>query len=155
MHTKTVAETKRVTERKRARVERGAGDVTMADRQGVASGEDESQDENRIRDIHIGKRGQETANEEQPDKLRKTARFELDAPSTSSSSSVRAAADTGSDGGVWVWSEVVASLPLLNSRPPSPLPNWKLVLGLGLPLPPPPSQREKKTKNDKNEENKK
>ena len=45
-------------------------DEQMAVRQAVASGEDEGQhDENRVRKIHIGKRG---ANEERPDKLRKT-----------------------------------------------------------------------------------
>ena len=33
-------------------------------------------EEDRIRDIHIGKRGPEAAGEEQPDKLRKTARVE-------------------------------------------------------------------------------
>ena len=61
----------------------------MADRHAVASGEDErQQDGNRIRDIQIGKRGSETANEEQPDKLRKTVRFEQDAPNTSSSSTM-------------------------------------------------------------------
>ena len=60
-----VAETERVRERKRARVERGAGDVTMepvsgeqiADRRAVASGEDKRQhDENRMRDIRIGEK---------------------------------------------------------------------------------------------------
>ena len=84
-------------ERKRARVERGVGDVLveprneeqMSDRHAVASGEDESQhDENRMRDIHIGKRGHETTNEEQPDTSRKTVRFEQEAPNTSSSSTV-------------------------------------------------------------------
>ena len=45
----------------------------MTDRHAVASGEDEREhDENRMRDIHIGKRGSETAHEEQPDELRKT-----------------------------------------------------------------------------------
>ena len=39
-----------------------------------------------MRDIHVGKRGSETANEEQPDKLRKTVRFEQEASSASSSS---------------------------------------------------------------------
>ena len=39
-----------------------------------------------MRDIHIGRRGSETANEEQPDKLRKTVRFEQEAPSASASS---------------------------------------------------------------------
>ena len=81
----SVAETERVKERKRARVERGAGDVPvepgneeeMAGRHAVASGEEERQhEEDRMRDIHVGKRGSEAAGEEQPDKLRKTVRFE-------------------------------------------------------------------------------
>ena len=82
-----IAETVRVKERKRARVERGAGDVLMEpgnrdDEQMVvrhadASGGDitENQhEENRMRDIHVGTRGSEAASEEQPDKLRKTTR---------------------------------------------------------------------------------
>ena len=69
-----VAENERLKERNRARDERGAGDVPMepgneeqmADRHAVASGEEEKQhEENRMRDVHIGKRGPETANEEQ------------------------------------------------------------------------------------------
>ena len=60
----------------------------MAGRRAVASGEEENQDEeNRMRDIHIGERGAETANEERPDKLRRTVRFEQEAPNTSTSSS--------------------------------------------------------------------
>ena len=61
----------------------------MADRHAVASGEEEKQHEEdrMMRDIHIGNRGLETANEEQPDKLRKTIRFEQESPNTSSSSS--------------------------------------------------------------------
>ena len=56
----------------------------MADRHVVASGEDESQhDENRMRDIHIDKRGSERARGEQPDKMRRTVRFEQEAPNTS------------------------------------------------------------------------
>ena len=91
-----VAETERLKERMTAGVERGAGDVPMeprneermADRHAVEAGEDEKQhEENRMRDVHIGKRGSETANEEQPDKLSKTVRFEHEAPNTSSSSS--------------------------------------------------------------------
>ena len=39
-----------------------------------------------MRDIHIGKRGSEAAGEEQPDKLRKTVRFEQEASSASASS---------------------------------------------------------------------
>ena len=58
----------------------------MSDRRAVASGEEEKQhDENIMRDLHIGKRGSETADEEQPDKLRKTVRFEQGAPNASSS----------------------------------------------------------------------
>ena len=94
-----IAETERVKERKRARVERGAGDVPMepenrddeqvAVRHADASGGDirENQhEEDRMRDIHIGKRGSEVKGEEQPDKLRKTVRFEQEASSASSSS---------------------------------------------------------------------
>ena len=86
-------------ERKRARVERGAGNVLMgprnegdeqvAVRQAAASCLDirENQHkENRMKDIHVGKRGSETANAEQPDKSRKTMRLEQEAPSTLSSS---------------------------------------------------------------------
>ena len=87
-----IAETERVKERTRARVERGAGDVPMepgnradeqvAVRHADASGGDirENQhDEHRMKDIHIGERGSEAAGEEQLDKLRKTVRFEQDA----------------------------------------------------------------------------
>ena len=92
-----IAETEQVEERKRAREERGVGEVPseprkgeqMSDRHAVASGEDERQhDENRIGDILIGQRGSETTNEEQPDKLRKTVRFDQDAPNTSPSSTM-------------------------------------------------------------------
>ena len=38
-----------------------------------------------MRDIHVGKRGSEAASEEQPDKLRKTVRFEQEASSAASS----------------------------------------------------------------------
>ena len=61
----------------------------MADRHAVASGKDERQhDDDIMRDIHIGKGGSETACEEQPDKLRKTVRFEQEVPSSSSSSTI-------------------------------------------------------------------
>ena len=43
-------------------------------------------EENRIRDIHVGKRGSEAAGEDQPDKWTKTARFEQEAPSAAASS---------------------------------------------------------------------
>ena len=39
-----------------------------------------------MRDIHVGKRGSEAASEEQPDKSRKTVRFEQEASSASASS---------------------------------------------------------------------
>ena len=95
-----IAETERVKERKRARVERGAGDVLLepgnradeqvavrhADASGVYIMEDQHE-EKRMRDIQVSKRGQETGNEEQPDKLKQTVRFELEAPNSSSSSS--------------------------------------------------------------------
>ena len=86
-----IAETERVKERKRARVEQGAGDVPRVPghEEQMADGEEEKQhDENRLSHVHIGKRGSETADEEQqPDKLRKTVRFEQEAPNTSPSSS--------------------------------------------------------------------
>ena len=94
-----IAETERVKERKRARVERGAADVSMEPgnrddepmvvRHADASGGDirENQhEEDRMRDIHVGKRGSEAAREEPPDELRKTERFEQEAPSASASS---------------------------------------------------------------------
>ena len=93
------AETERVKERKRARVERGARDVLgvlenrddeqVAVRHADASGGDfrENQhEEDRMRDIRVGKRGSEAAGEEQPDMLRKTVRFEQEASSASASS---------------------------------------------------------------------
>ena len=43
-------------------------------------------EEDRMRDIHVGRRGSEAAGEEQPDKLRKTVRFEQEASSASVSS---------------------------------------------------------------------
>ena len=78
-----IAETERVKERRRARVERCAGDMPMesgnrddeqmALRHADASGGniiENQHEEDRMRDIHIGKRGPEVAGEEQPDKLR-------------------------------------------------------------------------------------
>ena len=44
-------------------------------------------EEDRMRDIHVGKRGLEAAGEEQPDKLRKTVRFEQEASSSSAAAS--------------------------------------------------------------------
>ena len=40
-----------------------------------------------MRDIHVGKRGPEAAGEEQPDKVRKTVRFEQEASSSSAAAS--------------------------------------------------------------------
>ena len=59
----------------------------MAVRHADASGGDKENqhDENRMRDIHVGKRGSEAAGEE-PDELRKTVRFEQAALSAASSS---------------------------------------------------------------------
>ena len=94
-----IAETERVKEWKRARVERGAGDVPMepgnrddeqvAVRHADASGGNiigSQHEEDRMSDIHIGKRGSEAAGEEQLGKLRKTVRFEQEASSASASS---------------------------------------------------------------------
>ena len=51
----------------------------MSDRHAVAAGEEETQhEENGMRDIH-------TANDEEPDKLRKTIRYEQEASNISSS----------------------------------------------------------------------
>ena len=64
-------------------------DERMGVRQADVSGGDitENQhDEKRMRDIHGGKRGSETASEDQPDKLRKAVRFEQEASSAASSS---------------------------------------------------------------------
>ena len=72
-------------------------DELMAGRNGVASGEEENQhEENRMRDIHVGKWGAETANEEQPDKLRRTVRSEQGAPNTSSSSTTSSSSSSSS-----------------------------------------------------------
>ena len=99
-------------ERKRARVERGAGDVLVeprkrddeqvAVRHADALGGDITEhqhDENRMRDIHVGKRGSEAASEEQPDKLRKTARFEQESPSAAASSDPTVALEYLASGG--------------------------------------------------------
>ena len=91
-----IDETERVTERIRARVERGAGDVPrvlenrddeqMAVRQADASGGDIREnryEEDRMRDIQVSTRRSEATSEEQPDKLRKKVRFEQEASSAS------------------------------------------------------------------------
>ena len=64
-------------------------DERVAVRHADASGGDiiENQhDEKLMRDIHIGRRGSETANEKQPHKWRKTERFQQEAPNASASS---------------------------------------------------------------------
>ena len=116
-HKDRTAETERVKERKRARVERGAGDVLMdpenrddeqmAVRHAVGSGGDitENQhEENRMRDIHVGKRGSEAAScEEQPDMLRETVRFEQEAPIASASSDPLVALEYPASGEAQDW----------------------------------------------------
>ena len=94
-----LAETERVKERIRARVERGAGDVPMepgntddeqvAVRHADASGgyiKENQHEERRMRDIQVRKRGPEAAGEERTNKWRKTVRFEQEAPNASASS---------------------------------------------------------------------
>ena len=89
-----IAETERVKERRRVRVERGAGyvrlelgnrdDEQMAVRHADPSGGDiiESQhEENRMRDIHVGKRDQRQQVKNNLYRLRKTVRFEQEAMS--------------------------------------------------------------------------
>ena len=64
-------------------------DEQMAVRHVDASGGDTAEkqhEENRMRNVHVGTRGSEAASEEQLDMLRKTVRFEQEAPSASSSS---------------------------------------------------------------------
>ena len=55
-------------------------------------------EENRMRDIHVGKGGSEAASEEQPDKLRKTVRFDQEAPSASASSDPPVALEDSASG---------------------------------------------------------
>ena len=86
-----IAEKQRVKERKRARVERGAGDVprvpeNRADEQMAVGQADASGGDIRENHYEEDKKGSEAASEEQPDKLRKTVRFEQEAPSATASS---------------------------------------------------------------------
>ena len=71
-------------------MERGnRDDEQVAVRHADASGGDirkNQHKEDRIRDIHTGKRGLEAAGEEQCDKLRKTVRFEQESSSAAASS---------------------------------------------------------------------
>ena len=65
-------------------------DEQVAVRHADASGGDImgiQHEEDRVRDIQIGKRGPDAAGEEQPDKLRKTVRFEQEASSSSAAAS--------------------------------------------------------------------
>ena len=86
-------------EKKRAREDEGAGgapmelrnreDEQMEVRHADASGGDitgNQHEEDRMRDIHVGKRGSGAACEEQLDKLRKTVQCEKEAPSAAASS---------------------------------------------------------------------
>ena len=95
-----IAETQRVKERKRARVERGVGDVPMetrnrddeqvAVRHADASGgciTENQHIEERMRDIQVSKRGLEATNEEHSDEWRKKERFEQEASSSSAGAS--------------------------------------------------------------------
>ena len=103
-----IAETEGVKERKRARVKRGARDVPMepgnrdyeqvAVRHAAVTSEKTDHEEDRTRDIHVGKKGSEAAGEEQPDKLRKTVRFEQEASSASASSEPTVALEYPSSG---------------------------------------------------------
>ena len=73
----------------------------MAVRHAGASGGDITEnkhDENRMRDIHVGKRGSEAASGEQLDNMRKTVRFEQEAPNASASSDPYVALDYPTSG---------------------------------------------------------
>ena len=65
-------------------------DEQVAVRHPDASGGDireKQHEEDRVRDIHVGKRGPEAAGEEQPDKLKKTVQYEQEASSSSAAAS--------------------------------------------------------------------
>ena len=94
-----VAETERLLKDVQGMPMEPGNEEHIADRHAVACGEEEKQhEENIMRDIHIGERGSETGNEEQPDKLRKTVRFEQEAPNTSSSSTMHVSLEHPADG---------------------------------------------------------
>ena len=81
-------------------------DEQVAVRHADASGGDitENQhEEDRMRDIHVGKRGPAAAGEEQPDKLRKTVRCEQESPSAAASSDPTVAQDFPSSGETQDW----------------------------------------------------
>ena len=103
-HTRTFAARKRVREKRRARIERGAGDVSeepgnkndeqVAVRHADASGcyiMENHHEEKRMRSIRVNKRGSRATSEEQLDEWRKTERLEHEAPNTSASSDPRVA----------------------------------------------------------------
>ena len=91
-----VAQTERLKERKRARVERGAGDVLVEPgiksrcridiRSHLAKKRENTKRTERVMST-LAKKDRRQQIEEQPDRLRKTVRFEQEAPNTSSSSS--------------------------------------------------------------------
>ena len=92
-----ISETLRAKERKKARVEGGAGDVLVEPGRTTSRGRFDmgthlavtsrkTNTKRTERDIQVGKRGSEVAFEQQPDKLTKTVRFEQEALSASSSS---------------------------------------------------------------------
>ena len=64
----------------------------------AVTSEKTSTKEDRLGDIHVGKRGSEAAGEEQPDKLRKTVRFEQEASSASASSDPTVALENPASG---------------------------------------------------------
>ena len=98
-HKDRIDETERVKERKRARVERVAGDVLLepgnrddeqlpvghADASGGYIRENQHE-ENIMKDIQVNQKGPEAASQEQMDQWRKTVRFEQEGPSASASS---------------------------------------------------------------------
>ena len=105
-----IAETERVKEDKKIELSEVGGDVLVEPRNGddekVAvrhadtSGGDtraNQHEKNRMRDIHVGKRGSEAASEEQLDKLR-TERFEQEAPSEAASSETTVALEYTASG---------------------------------------------------------
>ena len=94
-----IADTERVREKRRARIERGAvdepdepgdkDDEQVAVRHADASGDyiiENQHEEKRMRDIQVKERVSEATNEEQTDEWRKTVRFEQEAPNASASS---------------------------------------------------------------------
>ena len=95
----------------RIAVEPGKGaDDQVPVRHADASGGDirENQHkEDRMRDIHVGRRRPEAASEEQPDKLMKTVRIEQEAPSAAASSDPTVALEYLASGDTQSWLESV------------------------------------------------